>query len=81
MNELAKNIVKNLRIQKYKDEDDVSYLSRLIYSSLGLWCLTLGKNSNEKIIGVSKNYLTRKLNSLLDAVSYTHLTLPTKRIV
>ncbi len=66
MNELAKNIVKNLRIQKYKDEDDVSYLSRLIYSSLGLWCLTLGKNSNEKIIGVSKNYLTRKLNSLLD---------------
>lgn len=66
MNELAKTIVENLKIQKYKDEDDTSYLSRLIYSSLGLWCLTLGKNSSDNIIGVSKNYLTRKLNSLLE---------------
>ena len=66
MNELAKIIKENLKIQKYKDEDDVSYLSRLIYSSLGLWCLTLGKNSIEDIIGVSKNYLTRKLNLLLE---------------
>ena len=66
MNELAKIIKENLKIQKYKDEDDVSYLSRLIYSSLGLWCLTLGKNSIEDVMGVSKNYLTRKLNLLLE---------------
>lgn len=66
MNELAEIIKENLKIEKYKGEDEISYLSRLIYSSLGLWCLTLGKNFDEDTIGVSKNYLTRKLNSLLE---------------
>ena len=32
-------------------------------------------------IGVGKSSLAHKLSQTLDSVSYTHLTLPTKRIV
>ena len=37
-------------------------------------------NDNEYMVG-QINPISRKFEGILDAVSYTHLTLPTKRIV
>ena len=39
----------------------------LLLSGLGLWCLTLSTKSLNGEVGATKNYLTRKLNELIDS--------------
>ena len=40
----------------------------------------ISKDKNDDLLKVDTNFLYRKLNATV-SVSYTHLTLPTKRIV
>ena len=52
----------------YKRQDQVAHVKEVGY---GLWAE--GKNFSDELMG--------KLNMLLNAVSYTHLTLPTSDLV
>lgn len=64
MNELLERINNELRIIRIKNEGDVDYCCRLIYSELGLRCLTYSMNN--KISETSKTGLTGYINKSLD---------------
>lgn len=71
MKELLESIEKDLKITKYSGESMDSYYSRIIYSALGLWCLTSAKksidnNNNNNNKGITKNAQTRLISSLLE---------------
>lgn len=66
MKDLIETIGKDLKIIKYNDESDESYESRLIYSALAIWCLTLGKKITEDNEGISKKAITRQISSILE---------------
>lgn len=64
-NALLLTMARDLQIKPYSNESDKSFISRLIYSALGLWCLRTAKNKNEEKFGTSKHNQTIVLNDLL----------------
>ena len=56
----------DLKISKYYNESIQSYISRVVYSALGLWCLTSGKKTMDNINGISKSAQTRLISSILE---------------
>jgi len=65
MNNLLKAMSNDMGIQRYQNETDESFVYRICYSAMGLWCLHTAKNSTEGIIGTSKHNQTIVLNDLL----------------
>ena len=56
-----------MNIVPFVNEDKTAFINRVLLSGLGLWCLTLSTKSLNGEIGATKNYLTRKLNELIDS--------------
>ncbi len=65
MNNLLKTMSNDMGILRYHNESDKSYIYRICYSALGLWCLNTAKNSTDGIIGTTKHNQTIVLNDLL----------------
>ncbi len=68
-NDLIQQISSDLKIFKYRDEDQNDYLNRLLYSAAAVWMI---QSINDQIfydnynrIGVSKSYLTRKISKII----------------
>ncbi len=61
MNELWAAMGRDMKIVPYEGESDCSYLRRLCFSGLGLWCL----KSAQAPKGISKSAQTRLLDNLL----------------
>ncbi len=54
-----------MRIHRYRNEIDESFIYRVCYSALGQWCLALGSKSSNSNVGTTKHGQTRSLNELL----------------
>ncbi len=59
MNELLTAMSSDMGINRYRDESNESYIYRLCYSALGLWCLQIAQN------GTTKHNQTIVMNELL----------------
>lgn len=67
MDKLIEQISRDLKIPLYSDEGYDSFCQRILYSSLGIWCLSYANRMIENQTGISKNALTRKVTSLIDS--------------
>ena len=66
MNKLIKIMAQDMRIPAYVGEPEESYCYRVIYSALGLWCLTVSLSEKDGIQGISKNATTKLLHGLVE---------------
>ena len=66
MNELIKIMARDMKIPPYADEPKESYEYRIIYSALGLWCLTSALGEKNNIKKISKNAHTMLMHRLLE---------------
>lgn len=66
INELLNEMSVDMNIPRYKNESDESFVYRLCYSALGLWCLNIANSITSEHVGVSKQYQTNILNNLLN---------------
>ena len=66
MNKLIEIMAKDMNIPRYSGEPDESYCYRVLYSALGLWCLTSSLNEADGIKEISKNAQTTLLHGLLE---------------
>lgn len=71
INDLLKTMSADMNIPRFNNETDESFTYRLFYSSLGQWCLTVGRNKVRNDVGTSKHNQTIVLNELL--TRYTEL--------
>lgn len=69
MNELLIVMSNDMGIRKYQGESEESFVYRLCYSALGLWCLQSAQNSSDGITGVTKHSQTILLNELIQRYS------------
>ena len=67
MNSLIKQMASDMNIVPFVNESETAFINRVLLSGLGLWCLTLSTKSLNGEVGATKNYLTRKLNELIDS--------------
>lgn len=65
MNELLKTMSADMKIPRFQNESTESFIYRLCYSALGLWCLSQGKNHDGTNNGTTKHNQTIVLNELL----------------
>ncbi|RRJ63327.1 hypothetical protein EHV15_10660 [Paenibacillus oralis] len=65
MNELLTAMSSDMGINRYRGEHDESFIYRLCYSALGLWCLKIAQNSFAGITGTTKHNQTIVMNDLL----------------
>lgn len=79
MNKLIEIMAKDMNIPRYLEEADESYCYRVLYSALGLWCLTSSLNETGGIKEISKNAQTILLHGLLE--NYLKLCPLTKRFL
>ena len=63
MNELIKAMSTDMGIFPYKNESQVSFLYRVIYSGLGQWCLSIASSPETS---VSKHAQSAAINRLID---------------
>lgn len=68
MNKLMKTMSEDMNIFAYTGEPEEAYGYRILYSALGLWCLTSALSEKEGKKGISKNAQTILSHSLLDSV-------------
>lgn len=66
MNKLMRIMSENMNISAYTGESEGAYEYRILYSALGLWCLTSALSEKEGKKEISKNAQTILLHSLLD---------------
>ena len=66
MNKLMKTMSEDMNIFAYTGEPEEAYGYRILYSALGLWCLTSALSEKEGKKGISKNAQTILSHSLLD---------------
>lgn len=66
MNKLLGIMSKDMRIKPYIDECDESYMYRVCYSALGLWCLRTAQNTTSEIVGSSKRNQTVVLDDMIE---------------
>jgi len=76
MNELLITMAEDMNINRFDNETDDSFIYRLCYSALGVWCLSVAKNRNSDFIGTTKHNqtiilkeLTRKFTELYPNLS------------
>jgi hypothetical protein len=68
-NDLLYQIAKDLKIEKFRGEEQDEYTNRLVYSAIGCWLIhslqdkDFMDNYNKK--GISKSYLTRKISKVV----------------
>jgi hypothetical protein len=62
--ELLTSMSDDMNIFPYKNESEESFVYRLCYSALGLWCLNSANNKDCNTIGTTKNYQTIILDDL-----------------
>lgn len=67
MNSLIKQMASDMDITPFVNESETAFVNRVLLSGLGMWCLTLSTKSLNGETGATKNYLTRKLNELIDS--------------
>lgn len=65
MNDLLKAMSSDMKIPRYQNESDESFVYRLCYSALGQWCLSTAMNSMGGVVGTTKHNQTIVLNELL----------------
>lgn len=66
MNTLLDIMSKDMRIEPYIDECTESYMYRVCYSALGLWCLRTAQNTSNGIKGSSKRNQTVVLDDMIE---------------
>jgi hypothetical protein len=71
MNDLIKSMSVDMNIPRFYNESESSYIYRICYSALGLWCLCTSLNYTNSYSGTSKHNQTIVLNNLLE--KYTTL--------
>lgn len=59
----------DMKISRFRNETEDSFIYRLCYSALGQWCLNLGRNRVGNIIGTTKHNQTIVLNDLMQKYS------------
>lgn len=70
-NDLLKAMSEDMHIHRFQNESEESFVYRVCYSALGLWCLTIAKNVTVDSLGTTKHNQTIVLNDLL--TRYTEL--------
>lgn len=65
MNDLLIAMSSDMGISRFCDETDDSFIYRLCYSALGLWCLYTAQNSLDGVTGTTKHNQTIVLNELM----------------
>lgn len=65
MNELLTAMSSDMGINRFRGEPDDSFIYRLCYSALGLWCLHIAQNSSDRMEGTTKHNQTIVINELL----------------
>lgn len=66
MNELIEIMAKDMNINPYSNENEQSYIFRVLLSALGKWCLCVSASSQNGITGTSKHNQTNALNELVN---------------
>lgn len=66
MNKLIAKMAEDMKIEPYDGELQNEFNCRVIYSALGLWCLTLSENKNNGIMGITKRQHSIMLRTLID---------------
>jgi len=69
MNALFEAMSWGMDIDRYYNEPEDSFIYRLCYSALGLWCLHISQNSIDGVVGTTKNNQTMVLNKLIQCYS------------
>ena len=66
MERLFDVMAKDMGITPYKGESKDSYIYRIVFSALGLWCLTNAQTEMQDMKGISKNAQTILLHNLAE---------------
>ncbi|WP_142414226.1 hypothetical protein [Hathewaya massiliensis] len=71
--ELLKYINKDLRIRRYKEEEIIQYIARIVYSALGIWIRISALDedifeNNPEFSGVSKIHIINRCSIFLDNI-------------
>jgi len=64
MDKLFKTMANDMGITPYFNESETSYLCRVAYSALGLWCLKSARGSSQESDGISKKAQSMLLHNL-----------------
>ncbi|MDU0332818.1 hypothetical protein RW092_21855 [Paenibacillus sp. 3LSP] len=65
MNELICAMSKDMGISRYKGESIDSFIYRVCYSAMGLWCLWIAQSSSNNMVGATKKHQTVVINELM----------------
>ena len=66
MNKLFETMAKDMEIAPYQGESESSYIYRIAFSALGLWCLTYARTQTQDTDGISKNAQSLLLQKLIE---------------
>ena len=66
MDKLFENMADDMGITPYYNESETSYLCRVVYSALGLWCLKSARGSSQEYNGISKESQSVLLHDLYE---------------
>lgn len=69
MNKVFSSMAIDMGIERYNNEHDDSYIYRVCYSALGLWCLSSARKHSGISEGTSKHNQTNIVNDLIKAYS------------
>ena len=75
MERLFEVMAEDMGITPYKGESEDSYIYRIVFSALGLWCLTNARTEMQDIKGISKNAQTILLHNLAEEYIKFHPSL------
>lgn len=75
MERLFEVMAEDMGINPYKGESEDSYIYRIVFSALGLWCLTNARTEMQDIKGISKNAQTILLHNLAEEYIKFHPSL------
>lgn len=71
-NAALKRICDSLKISRYEAETDQLFLSRLLYSALGMWCFTFAGQGEKEDELLTKGDLHRQLAKVLDTYTLSY---------
>lgn len=64
IDQLLNSMSSDMNITKFQNESDDSFISRICYSALGQWCLSISNNVLNNETGTTKNNQTNIINNL-----------------
>lgn len=79
MERLFEVMAEDMGITPYKGESKDSYIYRIVFSALGVWCLTNARTEIQGIKGISKNSQTILLHNLVE--EYINLYPPIRQFL